>query len=109
MLSAALAVAIVACPYADGGWTTLASKRDIPREVLDQVTARLGELADKSEPFRVTDVCARAPCPPVVRFISAAGRGCDLVLTYERGGRGYSVGVVRLRYLAGRWVEDARQ
>jgi hypothetical protein len=88
-----------ACPYSSADWTTLPSKRDLPPEAL----AAFGELADRSEPFQLTDVVPPGQRLPFSRFVVATAHGCDLFLEYEHGGRGYGHETARFQFVDGHW------
>jgi len=87
-----------ACPFPSDHPTIIATKHDLP----SAVSQALGDMADKGEPFQAGDVILPGR-PPWSRFVSAEGRGCDLVVQYERGGRGYSRPAARFRFTDGRW------
>jgi hypothetical protein len=77
-------------------------KADLPQPVLTLI-AKVEPMADVGEPFEKTDVVSHPPLP-VLRFISAQQRGCDLAINYERGGRGYSRDVLLLRQVGSDWM-----
>ena len=95
------AATVAACPYPNTGDTVVTSKRDLPPEAL----AAFGPLADKGEPFQVSDALPPGrPPPPFSRLISASARGCELDLTYEHGGRAHSIQTARFRFANGHWL-----
>jgi len=99
-----LAAAATICPFPTDQWTRMATKHDLPPEVI-QV---FGDIAEKGEPFQVGDALPSGPPRPLSRFVAAQGRGCDLILNYEHGGRGHSYPTARLRFQAGHWVMVSR-
>jgi hypothetical protein len=46
----------------------------------------VGGIAEKGDRFQASDALPLGPHPPFSRFVSAQGRGCELVLKYEHGG-----------------------
>ena len=103
MLIFALAAATAACPFPESG-VPISFKRDLPSGAV----AAFGELAEKGEPFQVSDALPPGPHPPFSRFVSAEGRGCELVLHYEHGGIGHGFPTARLRFVRGRWTLESR-
>jgi hypothetical protein len=97
----ALASATTAtCPFAINRSTTIAFRRDLPLTVPQLI----GEMADKEEPFQATDMLPPGRHLPFLRFVSAEGRGCDLMVKYEQGGIAHSWLTAHLRFDTDRWT-----
>jgi hypothetical protein len=80
----------------------LKRKADLPRPVLNLIE-KDGPMADVGEPFQSTDIVSN-PALPLRRFISAHQYACDLVINYERGGRGLARETILLRQTEGGWI-----
>ncbi len=104
MIVLALIAVAASCPFPADQWTTIATKRELP----PAAAAAFGEMAEKDQPFQVSDVVLSGHPLPFSRFVSARGHGCDLILDYEHGGRAHSWKTAHLRFGAGRWVVDGR-
>lgn len=100
LLAMFAAATVAACPYSSTGETVITSKRALPPEAL----AVFGPIADKGEPFQMSDALLPGPHPPFSRFISGSARGCELDLTYEHGGRGHSTETAWFRFTKGHWL-----
>ena len=91
-------------PACDGSVAVVFKRKaDLPQPVLALI-AKVGSMADVSEPFEKTDAVVNNPPLPFQRFISAEQRGCDLTINYERGGRAYGRDVILLRQIGGDWM-----
>ncbi|WP_206240713.1 hypothetical protein [Novosphingobium terrae] len=99
MLLIALALATASCPYPQDRTIAFASKAEMPQDALKA----FGELAERNQPFNLSDVVEPGD-PPMRRFVKAQAQGCDLLLTYEHGGRARGVSEARLRFTEGRWT-----
>lgn len=95
-----LAVAAGSCPFASERWVTVPTKQELPAGVAKII----GRMADKGAPFQVSDAIGPGSLP-IRRFVSAVGRGCELIVRYEEGGIAYRQKAMRLRFEAGRWSE----
>ncbi|UAJ12764.1 hypothetical protein [Polymorphobacter megasporae] len=92
--------AAAACPFLVDSPTTIAAKSDSPAEAIQVI----GEMADKGEPFQVSDALPAGPHPPWSRFVSAQGQGCDLTIDYEHGGIGHFRAKKRLHFDGLNWT-----
>jgi hypothetical protein len=72
----------------------LASIRELPRAIQDQLTSNLPDLVDAGRRFQATDVGEG----PRRRFIAAARAGNRWVAAYEHGGIAYHIHVVAFDY-----------
>ncbi|MGR6328948.1 hypothetical protein ACU5AX_07780 [Sphingomonas sp. XXL09] len=102
MILIVLAAAGATCPYPMFHQVTMRSKADLPAEAL----AAVGPMAEHDAPFRGGDVVF-PDSPPQQRFISAVGRGCEIILTYEHGGLSHNFAVKVIRYADGHWTLGA--
>ena len=100
MIVFALVATIGSCPFPPDHWTAIPTKRQLP----PTAAAAFGEMADEGQPFQETDVLPLGPRLPFSRFVSAQGRGCELVLDYEHGGRAHSRRTAHMRFDAGHWI-----
>ena len=100
MIELALLATMASCPFAPDQWTAIGTKHELP----PAAAVAFGELADERQPFQATDVLPPGPRLPFSRFVSAQGRGCELLLNYEHGGRAHSWRTAHLRFDAGHWV-----
>lgn len=90
-------------------WTSLHSKHDLPAEVLAAFVDAFGELADRGQPFRATDVVLPGEEGlPSRRFIQARSNCGEVILDFEQGGRGYSKQTVRFQLANGHWTITER-
>ena len=68
----------------------------------------MGKMADVGERFRGSDTSPQAQRLPLLRFMSAEGRGCDLKVTYERSGAYHTWSIARLRFERDGWTVALR-
>ena len=99
MILIPLTTAVATCPYPMSRQVTMSSKADLPAEAM----AAVGPMAEHDMPFRGGDVVL-PDSPPPQRFVSAVGRGCEIILTYEHGGLGHGFTVKVIRDAEGHWT-----
>jgi hypothetical protein len=61
-------------------------------------------MAERGQPFEVSDAVGPGPLLPFARFISARQNDCTLEIRYERGGIAHTFETALLQYQARRWV-----
>jgi hypothetical protein len=99
MIALMLIAAAGLCPFAPERWVSIRTKKDLPTGAVEVI----GDMAEKGGAFQVSDAIGQHL--PFTRFMSARGRGCALVVHYEKGGIAYRQLTMRLRFEAGRWVK----
>lgn len=102
--AALTAAAPTACPFQATQPTNIATIRNLP----PGAAKLIGAMVDHGEAFQATDMLPAGKRPPFSRFVSAEGRGCDLVVKYERGGIAHTWRTTLLRFAAGRWALVSR-
>jgi len=106
-----LLAAIAASPAAAGtkggpacavhGHWAFPRKANLPRGA----EAALGfPMAERGQPFEVSDAVGPGPLLPFARFISAQQNDCSLEIRYEHGGIAHTFETALLQYQARRWV-----
>jgi hypothetical protein len=90
-LAAAPASAIAAAsPAVNCTFTKPTESVDAYARVPAAIHAVLGTMAERDQPFQVTDVILPGPQNPSKRLISAGRRGNKWFVLYEQGGAAYS-------------------
>ena len=97
-----IAMSGLSCPYPADQWVPIPFRRDMHKEA----ATAFGELADKNEPFNRTDLKTSLPSR---RFVNARGYGCELILTYIRGGRGEILEESKMMFEDGHWIVEKYQ
>jgi hypothetical protein len=88
-----------ACPV-HGSWV-FPRKANLPRGA----EAALGfRMAERGQPFEVSDDVGPGPLLPFARFISARQNDCTLEIRYEHGGIAHTFETAFLQYQARHWV-----
>ena len=88
-------------PGCISGNRSYARLADLP----DGAAAALGfRMAERGQPFQVTDVIAPGPRLPGSRFVAARQQGCRLSIRYERGGIAHTYEGAQLERRGNRWV-----
>ena len=100
-----LAAGVLACPFPIDRSTTISTRADLPAAVVRS----FGDIAEKGQPFQVSDALPPGPHPPFSRFVSAQARGCELELHYEHGGRGHGWQTAHFHFESGHWVMISRR
>jgi hypothetical protein len=83
-----------------GSWA-FPRKANLPRGA----EAALGfAMAERGQPFEVSDAVGPGPLLPFARFMSARQNGCMLEIRYEHGGIAHTFETALLQYQARHWV-----
>ena len=83
-----------------GNWA-FPLKANLPRGA----EAALGfPMAERGQPFEVSDDVGPGPLLPFARFISARQHDCTLEIRYEHGGIAHTFETALLQYQGRRWV-----
>lgn len=93
----ALAAPAQICPHLARNF---ARKADLPAGARDI----LFPMAERGQPFQVSDVIRPGPRLPFSRFISARQTGCSLSIRYEYGGIAHGVATALLEQRGRAWV-----
>ncbi len=80
---------------------TYARLADLPAGAVAALGIR---MAERGQPFQVTDVIGPGPRLPGSRFIAARQQGCRLTIRYERGGIAHTYNDALLERRGNAWV-----
>lgn len=80
------------------------AESDLPAGVLPAFGA---PMAEKGSPFQSADTVSTPPLP-IYRFVHAEQRNCQLLVTYEHGGRGSGVDQALLITDGSQWRRISR-
>lgn len=107
MLLASMVASPACAATTDGQGCTVRGSWSFPRKanLPRGAEAALGfAMAERGQPFQVSDAVGPGPLLPFARFIAARQSNCALQIRYEHGGIAHSFETALLEYRNGHWV-----